>query len=231
MSYLLENSGMTSLRDGRLRRGCFLAALVVAGVAGYVVRVAQENTISRLEVRHVAGLEFYLSEPSFCEIENAKGTLDGACARVISELRARCNPSVLKFNGNRNPRDREVHVFYAIREVEANLERFKGTEQELVLTQELLLLLKHVRQYDRWLEVYLRTLYEHPTHRVVARFAEDAREIGQAAGQIGRVRSGFEHRAEIPIDWPGRALEQMECSAAGSKKLSPGAPHEATVRE
>ncbi|HWW01250.1 MAG TPA: hypothetical protein VNZ64_16255 [Candidatus Acidoferrum sp.] len=69
----------------------------------------------------------------------------------------------------------------------------------------LLVALQKAGRFDRWTEVYLKTLYEHPTHDVVARCANDAVKISKLAGQQKRVREAREYLSAFPAEFAGRA--------------------------
>jgi hypothetical protein len=93
----------------------------------------------------------------------------------------------------------------AIRAAESAEQEFEGTEQQLEITKVLLVALQKAERFDRWTEVYLRTLYEHPTHDVVTRFANDAVKISKLAGQKKRVLEALEYLSAFPAEFTGRA--------------------------
>ena len=63
------------------------------------------------------------------------------------------------------------------------LGQFKGTEQEVRVTDELLLQFKQQNCPSRWLDVYLALIYTHPADPAVRRHLREAVGIGQEIGR------------------------------------------------
>jgi hypothetical protein len=109
----------------------------------------------------------------------------------------------------------------AIAAGEAALREFEGTEQQLEVAQRLLQALQLAGRFDRWTEVYLGALQEHPTHPFVARLAHDAVRISELAGQQERVTEALQYLSAFPADLAGRAeiLSALEAARPCFTKL------------
>jgi hypothetical protein len=82
---------------------------------------------------------------------------------------------------------------------------FGGTDQEVYVAEDLLCALKRREQFDRWVLVYLKLLYEHPTHPVVSQLASQALAVSKLAGREHEVLAGLRHMHTIPLDFPGKS--------------------------
>jgi hypothetical protein len=176
---------------------------VLAGSSGYYSHALRQDTVSFLPSKSMPAMDYFFSPESFSEIENTKALLDALCVRVVAEIRTKLITGTLtasKSNRSAN-RLREPPVLEAIKELEAAAEEFKGTPQELRVTQDLLSALKRAKIYDRWTEVYLNALYRHPTHELVGRLANVAVVVGKAAGREKDLHNGFRHINGIPLDF------------------------------
>jgi hypothetical protein len=92
----------------------------------------------------------------------------------------------------------------AIPELRHGIESLKGTEQEMLLVRELLWLLKLGRHDHEWLDVYLKTLYEHPTAEVVSALADHAAVLAETVGRVSEVQAAFKHIRDIPFSFTGK---------------------------
>jgi hypothetical protein len=161
------------------------ACIALRGVVGYITGARHSGSDLILPVQQKIPLECYLNERSFSEIENATANLEALAVQFLTELRSRHDASALGNSTNvflGNPLYR-VNVSGAIQELQDGIEQFKGTDQELLLVRELLSLLKREKELDRWMDVYLATLYEHPSHSVIRSAGRDAGWISEAAGR------------------------------------------------
>lgn len=191
--------------------------VALAGVAGYLLG----------QIRFPAGvtgaateglvLDHLVPADSFSEIRNTKALLDALAIQFTHEVRLRTG---LPLRGTEatDPRlaaVREERLRLSIEAIEAGCREFEGTDQELILLQDLLLYLKREQQAERWVEVYLRVLYEHPTHEIVGRFARDAISLGRASGRIEDVLAAFRHVGAIPLDFNARQEVERQMRQAG----------------
>jgi len=88
--------------------------------------------------------------------------------------------------------------------LENGIEEFKGTEHELRLIPDLLRALKSNGLFERWLQIYLGTLYTHPTDELVLTFARDAVHMGARTGREDEVMIALQHVCSIPLEFPGK---------------------------
>jgi hypothetical protein len=112
----------------------------------------------------------------------------------------------------------QQHISEAIADLDWGMNEFAGTEQELYLAQELLLALKSANRFDRWFQVYLKILYEHPTHPVVAGFIDSAVQMSQVAGHEEEVLEGLRYLNLIPIEFQGKEKVQTALMREEQKK-------------
>ena len=191
--------------------------VLTAGGSGYFLRGLHDNPLTMLPTS-LPELDFFISEQSFSEVANAKALLQALSERYISEVR------VLRYlDGTQSssevpspfPADQEP-LSVTIDVLQKGVEAFEGTGQELEVAYDLLLTLKSAGQYDRWLEVYLRALYEHPTHGLVEVFARDAVSIGRAVGRESEVVRGFRHLSDIPIEFKAKQRVQQLLAPPGN---------------
>jgi hypothetical protein len=198
--------------------------LALALAAGYGLRSLQQGRDLTLALQHIPPVEYYVSRESFSEVEQTKANLDALSCRFLTDWRVRNHPAVLAMSAATQA-GRSVDSARsagAIQELEQAIEEFKATEEELVLAQELLRMLKHERLYDRWLDLYLRALYEHPTDHMVGSGAQEAVAISQATGRQAEVRQALEHVTRIPFEFPAKA---RAAAALRMAKLTPETSH------
>ena len=142
---------------------------------------------------------------SFSRIENAKKILEGLCVRLRVELQGRRVADRLSVARNTtSAQEAKPHLESSIRDLERGMLEFQGTEQELDIAEDLLRVLKQAGRLDRWIEVNLKALYEHPMHPVVASFAKEAIAHGRAVGREEDVVAGLRHLIAIPLDFEGK---------------------------
>ena len=176
---------------------------VLAGSSGYYSHALRRDTVSFIPAQSMPAMDYFFSPESFSEIENTKALLDALCVRVVAEIRAKLLTGTLTATKSSRSANalREPPYSEAIKELEAAAEEFKGTHQELRITQDLLSALKRARLYDRWTEVYLNALYQHPTHELVGRLANVAVVVSKTAGLEQDLQNGFRHLSSIPLEF------------------------------
>lgn len=181
----------------------WLGAVAAAGVAGYGTRALYDPPVYNLKETQTAGLDYFFSPRSFSEVENAKAMLEAVCTRFTTEIRSqlyRCG-LIACAAPDRSDELRERRLAAAIRTLEEGIEQFQGTGQEMVLTQDLLVVLKAQKLFDQWIHVYLNAVYRHPTDPSVARWTSEALTIGRAAGREGEILEALRHVAAIPLEF------------------------------
>lgn len=178
-----------------------LLALLSAAGTGYVTRGVQQQAITRLGIKELPAAEFFSDARSFSEVENIRARLEGLAGHALAEARLRRSGTVRPVNlatrkaGQDSP---------ALAELGRNLAEFRGTGHEFLFIHELLLLLRIEGLHDRWLELYLDTLYRNPTHELIGVFAHDAVELGRKTGREPEVREAFRHVLNIPLEFTAR---------------------------
>jgi len=183
--------------------------VLTAGAAGYWLCAERTGEVSVLAARATPPLDYLTCPESFSRITNTKNTLQGLYLRFLSEVQNKRLADRFPVSSRAASRQiSEVHLESAIRDLERGTQEFAGTEQELYCAQDLLRALKAARRFDRWIEVYLKALYEHPTHPLVACFAKDAIAFGIAAGRAEDVLAGLRHLSAIPLGFEGKARVQ-----------------------
>ena len=182
--------------------GALLLAFMAGGF-GYYLRAFAERTVSTLATQEIPAVGYFVSTQSFSEIAEAKALLEASAQQIIQELRERPGAGVLRVNTRANSRSDGIDLPFtrAVRDLESRIEEFKGTAQELDLSQEMLWLLWRESQYDRFVEVYLNALYQHPTAGLVGRFAGKALHSSQLVGREKDMMKAFQQVTSIPLDF------------------------------
>lgn len=182
-----------------------LLALLAAAGTGYVTRGVQQQAITRLGIEDLPAAEFFSESRSFSEVENVRARLEGLAGRALAEARLRRSLGLRPVK--LASRSTEAGAT-AITELERGLLEFRGTGHELLFVHELLLLLRIEGRHDRWLELYLDTLYRNPTHELIGVFAHDAVELSRKTGREPEVREAFRHVLDIPLEFTARSRVQ-----------------------
>lgn len=191
----------------RLAPLTWAVVLILAGCGtGYWVRHARTGQDLILAADAIPRLEYFIPPDSFSRIENTKGLLAGLCARL--RLAAAQN-AVVAWRASApgqaaSGRESDPHLAVAIRDLEQAMQELEGTEQALDCAEDLFRYLNMAGHFDRCVEMYVRALYEHPTHPFVAKFAEDAIRVGRSAGREGEVLAGLNHLSAIPLEFQGK---------------------------
>jgi len=178
----------------------------LTGCFGYWLHGQSEESGSFAAAKSLPQLEYLIVPESFSRVENTRKTLEGLCARLRLEVQGRL--WMQKRAPAQPGASREVSktsLEGIIRDLEREIKEFAGTDEELYLVEDLFCVLKRAERFDRWVDLYLKALYEHPMHPVVARFAREAVSMGKAAGRQNEVLSGLTHLGAIPCDFEGKA--------------------------
>jgi hypothetical protein len=170
--------------------------------AGFTFRI---KDVERETVSAVHNLDYFITDESFSEVHNARAMLAGLSRKFLTELRSR---AWMESQDNNPKQNRSAENLSSasglIVALEHGIEEFKGTEHELSLIPDLLRALKANGQFERWLEIYLATLYTHPTADLVVTFAREAVQMGTRAGRQEDVINGLRHVCSIPIEFPSK---------------------------
>lgn len=216
------NEGMmqaqiTALAGGRgtsvpWRALAWACALLAAGAGGFWLGARNQEGVG-LAVQQQVPFEFYLAQQSFSEIENTKAQLEALSTQFLTELRCRHDASAAGGSIQRSGNPAYVVApLRAIEEIEKGIEEFKGTEPELLLLRELLQLLKKQGLGQRYLDIYLHAVYQHPTHPLAAWAAKDAIRFSAALGRQHEVAEALEWLTRIPLSYPGKELISLRAA-------------------
>ncbi|MFO1502051.1 MAG: hypothetical protein U1G07_27375 [Verrucomicrobiota bacterium] len=154
--------------------------------------------------------EYYLAEQSFSEVDNAKARLDAICTEFVTDLRAGSQAIGSKPHPWRTSESGLVDDM--IRALREGMRQFEGTEQQLHLINELLYLLKKQPCGDRWLDLYLATLYRHPTSGMVTRSKGTAVAFGEALGRQEEVARAMNFLGSIPARFSAQGWSKIAFS-------------------
>jgi len=219
---------------------CIIALSVAGGAGGgYLVRAQRTDGSLVLSLNDAVQLEHLASQDTFSRVRNTRNTLDALSARSAIEIMdaLRAHGQLPKNNDLERTKAREA-LEHIINAAEEAVQEFEGTAQQLQVTQSLLLALQRAERFDRWTEVYLKALYEHPSHPFVTRLANDAIKNSKRAGQQDRVFEALsilnafgptlEGKAHIEaaLNAANPCLSQMQfsCAAAGAEELEQHSP-------
>jgi len=199
-------------------------------VGGYLFRAQRVDGSIVLSLKDAVQEEYLAPPESFSRVKNTKNTLEGLSTR----LGAGIMDAILAYDrlpkSSESEKKRAEEVLdRAIQAGNVAMQEFEGTDQQLDVAQRLLLALQRAGYFDRWTDIYLKALYEHPTHPMVSRFAPDAVKISKLAGQQKRVLEALKYLSALPAEFAGRAAieaalssvrpylsqAQIPCGAAG----------------
>jgi hypothetical protein len=169
------------------------------GIEGGVLQAAQECSAIQ----------------SFSEVENTKSVLDSLSYEFSFETHFR-HQEALRNRGAAGTDacpDRAKNVEQYVTELREGIAEFQCTKPEMRLVQTLLLTLKAEQRYGQWLDLYLDTLYRHPTHDLVGNLAGEAAWISRAVARQEELGMGLQHLLQVPFPFDaklkvGEALEQ-----------------------
>lgn len=185
-------------------------SVVTAWLAGYWMRGVNASSRGVLRLMDVPSAEYFADNASFSEVQNAKTQLKGLALRYRAEVQARMGASILV--AARQPAGVESKVnpilAWSTRRLAQGIEEFQGTDHQLLLVNTLLGILRREAQHEKWVDVYLRALYQHPTHELVGRLAGEALEHAAAVGKIEEVLDGFRQVVSIPLEFSSKGQVQ-----------------------
>jgi len=201
-----------------------LGAIVLAFAAGgfgYYLHAFRENSISSLSGRSIAALDYYVSWESFSEVDEAKALLQASAVQIIQEMREQPGLGVYQVKIGSASRH-NIQLTRVIGNLEQKIEEFKGTQQELLLVQELLWILWREGKHNQLVEVYLSVSYQHPTQVLVGHFADKALRSSQMIGREQDLIKAFQHITDIPLDF--RAKWQVKSVMEGNNLVAQAMP-------
>jgi hypothetical protein len=203
-------------------------ALALVGGVSYRMGSQRVGALAYLAADKTAPLEYYITEKSFSEVENAKSSLEGLCWRFRTAVRAkRVTDRTLRAGTSEGTGALEPHLDRAISELEEGMQEFSGTDQEVEVGADLLLAMKTSRQFERWTELYLRLLYSRPTHPIIAGLTNEAVAIAERCGRQESLRAALEHLRGIPAEFQTNRFAPADLLRAGMARaptVEPGRP-------
>jgi hypothetical protein len=190
------------------RRMCLVIVLIAAFGSGYGWRAWRTEATGARRAHNLDNPDSLVGIQSFSEIENAKALLNGLSFQFLAEMAMR-----------RAIIGQPLQLSEAVADLRTGIKEFAGTEEELNLLRVELALLKEQRQYNRWLDIYLQALYEHPTSKLVGCLAEDAIAIGTATGRESEVMNALDHLVGIPLAFTAKEQVQRALTGGAPKPL------------
>jgi hypothetical protein len=196
-------------RNGNLmktNRFIFLFAVFASSVSlGYWFHGHAHDSGTILAAKTMPQLDYFIVPESFSRVENTRNNLEGLCVRLRLEAEERLiEQRRLSLKPGTSAQTTEALLDHIIRDLEDGMSEFSGTDQEVYVAEDLLCALKRREQFDRWVMVYLKLLYEHPTHPGVTQLAAQAVTVSKLVGREKEVLAGLNHLAAIPLDFPGK---------------------------
>lgn len=180
---------------------------VVAGWVGYYAGAMREPTLSFLPKDATVALNYRVTADSFSEVAQARAVLDALADRYVEDAQM-----MIVRDGMKRPAIHEDQgasterwLSAAIRMLEEAVVEFEGSSEELQLLPTLLGALKREQRPDRWLDVYLQALYEHPTHQVIGRLAQEALMVGRNVGREAEVTTALRFVTAIPLEFDSKS--------------------------
>ncbi len=188
-------------------------------MSGSIHRPSERSPVSAAGA--APDLEYLTPPESFSRVENAKKNLEALSIRLRFDIQNEISANLRE--------GLPVHASAldsAIRAAEDGMREFEGTEEALYIAQDLLFALKKAGRFDRWIEVFLTALYQHPTHPVVARFATQAVTLSTQIEQQDRVMAGLQHLVDLPLNFEGKEKVKASLQSLKSARESRGSSRE-----
>lgn len=180
------------------------AALVLACLCGYSARLLHERLAPPSLRLPVEPGDVALAN-SFSEVEMLKTALARSCATFLLDLH---RSSLTSPSGTQAvPTDPNEQVDTTLRKLKQALHEFRGTEQEVQITQALLAFHSKEQNNSEWLGTYVRALYTNPTHPFVGEYAAEAVRRAQTDSHPTHVTRALNHILQIPL--PLASMEQV----------------------
>lgn len=187
-----------------------LTVAIIAASAGFYLHALRPEMTKVLKTHNNLSLDYYYTAESFSEVENTKAQLQALSTQFLLESRGR-RWTLFQRLSCESGLNEQAYVNYvesSIDELKQAIAEFKGTEQELFVVQDLLLVLKKEKRPAQWVQTYLELLYQHPTSMLVSDSAADALSFAKAVGRESEVMDALRHVRSIPFAFAGR--ERLE---------------------
>lgn len=204
----------------------YLTVAIGAASTGYYLNALRPEMAQILKTDKNLSLDYYYTAQSFSEVENTKAQLQALSTQFLLESRGRRWTAVQKLSCEPGMGDKNYtqYVESSIAELHTAINEFKGTEQELFMVQDLLMLLKKEKRAEQWVQTYLETLYQRPTSAVVIDSAADALHLSKAIGREQEVLDALRHVRTIPFQFDGRERLEAVFLKANTEGQLAGSP-------
>ena len=178
---------------------------LVSGGAGYGLRARKTDGSLVLSARDVIQEDYLAPPDSYSRVKNTINSLAGLCTRIrLGIQESALAYDTLVGHGEGPSAQAALVLERATRKGETALRDFEGTDQQLYVLKDLLHLLERARQFNRWTQLYLAAVCEHPTHPVVSQLARQAITISKQAGQQKQVLDALRSLATLPGKFEGK---------------------------
>jgi hypothetical protein len=199
----------------RLVISTVLVALAAGGLSGYWLRAHNPDSSLVLSTKDLLSDEYVSPPDTFSRIKNTRNALDSLTTQAalgITDTLATYDGLPRTSESDRRKADEVLQR--AIRAGQAAMQEFDGTPQQLVIAPGFLRALRIAGQFNRWVDVYLKTLYTHPTASILCNLAHDAVKIGKLCGQQQQVLEALRYVSACPAEFAGRAEVQAAFTSA-----------------
>jgi hypothetical protein len=191
--------------------GWALCLFLIGIVCGFSIAVWKNtNPTTKLSARSGLSLEQLLPPESFSEVENAKSLLTALSIQCVTDVQSRqivLRP--VKTSTSRSNRKLLEQWLRIASDLEKSRLDFLGTSEEMRITAELLAVLERAGCADRWLNVYLNYLYQHPTSELAGHLVNEAAAEAVITQREAELARAFEHVSTIPLEFPGKQAIQL----------------------
>jgi hypothetical protein len=192
-----------------------LISLAAGGLCGYLSCAHHPNSSFTRSTRDVFSDEYVTPPDTFSRIKNIRNSLDSLGTRVALGMTG----TLAAYDGlprtsESERRKAEQVLERTIDSGEAAMQEFQGTQQEPVVAQAFLRALRKAGRFNRWVDVYLKQVYTHPTDPIVCDLANEAIKISRMVGQQQRVLEALSHVIASPIEFAGRTEVQTALTSA-----------------
>lgn len=155
-------------------------------------------------------LEYFSDTVTFSEVENARSTIEAEGRRFLMDIRSQYSGAIATGAVARQPA-----LVNWIGTIEERLGEFGGTPQGDLIEEELLLVLGLAGDFDRWVDRYLRILYETPSKPAVVRRIPEAVRFAKLAGRESELAGAWGHLLASPGAFTGKEELRSRLMADG----------------
>ncbi|NGO40484.1 hypothetical protein G4L39_13935 [Limisphaera ngatamarikiensis] len=160
-------------------------AILLAACVGFALGGLHEAPAPREVPLANAMLDPRLEWHSFSEVDLARATLRMYADEYVRRAQQTIAETLRQRAENRDPTraTNQPSLQPVIELLEDALTEFQGTGLETEILRPLLFALKHEGRHQRWLDLYLQTLRQHPADPIVSDFLADAQDLARTTGR------------------------------------------------